>query len=139
MQFVKFGDTLHPADQETATAFIQAAEGTKFDVKEISNTRTAQQNKAIYAFLRELATNLNNAGFDLLSFPWREGIEIPWDLPLAKERLWIPVQKVVAKDSKGNPVERTRELTREQVDMVYQPLARKITGMGVECPPMGRE
>lgn len=133
MKFVKFGGALHPSDQETTAAFIEAAEGTHFEVKEVSNQRTARQNRAIYAFLRELSKNLNAAGFDLLSFPWKEGVEIPWSLELAKDRLWVPIQQVVTDKKK------TSELTTAEVDKVYQPLARKITGMGVECPPMGRE
>lgn len=133
MRFTKFCDSFHPADRASAEFFVDLPEGAELEVKLVSKTRTNAQNNAIHAFLRELSKNLNAAGFDLLSFPWKEGVEIPWSLELAKERLWVPIQQVVTDKKK------TSELTTAEVDKVYQPLARKISGMGVECPPMGKE
>jgi len=139
VRFVKTCGALMPADPESASWFIQIPEGIELEVKAVPNQRTARQNNAIHRWLRELASNLNSAGFDMRAFPFKDGIELPWSLETAKEFLWIPVQRAVCRDDEGNPVQRTSDLTTKQVDEVYNPLVRKISQMGVTCPPLGRE
>ena len=133
MRFIKFCGALHPTDEEAVSFWMQLPEGVEVQVKAVPNQRTARQNAALHCMLRDLAKVLNEAGFDMLSFPWREGVEIPWNMELCKERLWMPVQEVVTGKR------HTSDLTTKEVNDVYEPLARKISGMGVQVPPMGVE
>lgn len=132
MKFIKFCDSIQPADEEATIFLIDAAEGQEFLVKQILDQRTSKQNAAIHAFLRELGGTLTNHGYDFRAFPFKEGFEAPWTVDLAKEYLWLPVQKALALG------ERTSDLKTHEVDMVYQPLAKKISELGVACPPLGR-
>lgn len=133
MRFTKFAGTLHPADPEAVSWWMQLPEGAEIQVKAVPNQRTVRQNAALHCWLRDLAKSLNEAGFDMLTFPWKEGVEIPWSLDLAKERLWMPVQEVVTGKR------HTSDLTTKEVNDVYEPLARRIAQTGVQVPPMGVE
>jgi len=139
MRFTKTCDAILPADAEAVEFFVALPDGAELDVSAVPNQRTAKQNDAIHRWLREVSRRLNEAGYDMRSFPFKDGIELPWSLETAKEFLWMPVQRAICRDEKGGVVRRTRDLSTKQVDEVYGPLSRKILQMGVDVPPLGRE
>ena len=93
--------------------------------------RTAAQNNALHLYFKLLADDLNEAGFDQLTFPWKEGITLNWTPESVKEHLWKPVQKAIVKE------QATSKLKKEEVDEVYQTLARAMaekTGVTTSFP-----
>lgn len=133
MKFVKFCGTLLPVDDEAQAFWISLDEGAEVQVKAVPNQRTQKQNRAIHAFLRDLALQLNEAGMYIHVFPWKEGAEVEWKEQDTKSRLWIPLQEVITGKR------HTSDLESKEVDRVYQPLAKKIAEMGVRVPPLGIE
>jgi len=99
-------------------------------VEPIKKTRTSQQNRALHLYFTLLATELNNAGFDMRKVI-REGIDIPWSKDTVKEYLWRPVQKVMfGKKS-------TTQLKTTDIDKIFDVVNRHIgerTGVHVEFP-----
>ena len=93
--------------------------------------RTPQQNAAFWLYCTRLAEALNEAGFDMRSFPWKEGIDIPWNKQMVHDFLWIPVQEVMTTK------ESTTELNTVDVNEIYEVVNRHIaqtTGVSVEWP-----
>jgi len=56
-----------------------------------SKKRTLAQNASLHLYFEFLATELNNAGYDVLK-TLRHDIEIPWNATLIKELIWRKVQ-----------------------------------------------
>jgi hypothetical protein len=129
MMFTKLADTLHPADSEAFTWLMNAQEGDTIEVK--VGKRTSQQNNAIWKFCELLAAALNDSGFDMRTYPFREGLSIPFAKESVMETFWRPVQ--VAMLGKTS----TRELDRRDVNQVYEALDRAMServGVHVEFP-----
>ena len=97
----------------------------------MAGTRTPTQNAALHLWLTQLADALNEAGYDIKSFPWKDGIELPWDQHNAKERLWRPVQEAM----KGK--ESTTECTKTEYGDIYAALTRHLANIlpGFVPPP----
>jgi hypothetical protein len=129
VRFEKLADTLHPADSEALTWLMNAQEGDTIEVK--VGKRTSQQNNAIWKFCELLAAALNDAGFDMRTYPFREGLSIPFAKESVMETFWRPVQ--VAMLGKTS----TRELEKSEVNAIYEALDRansERTGVHVEFP-----
>jgi hypothetical protein len=129
MMFTKLADTLHPADSEAFTWLMNAQEGDTIEVK--VGKRTSQQNNAIWKFCELLAAALNDSGFDMRTYPFREGLSIPFTKESVMETFWRPVQ--VAMLGKTS----TRELEKSEVNAIYEALDRansERTGVHVEFP-----
>ena len=82
-------------------------------------TRTIPQNASLHLWFSELAEMLNQAGLDM-RVVLKPEIAIPWSAKSVKEMLWRPVQKVqLGKES-------TTALTTQEIDKVYEVLARHL-------------
>lgn len=81
--------------------------------------RTQQQNRALHKYFRALATDLNNAGWDMRR-TLKEGVSIPWNEDMVKEQLWKPIMRAMQEHIS------TTEMTTEDVDTVYQVLSRHL-------------
>jgi hypothetical protein len=97
----------------------------------MTGTRTTAQNAALHLWLTQLADALNEAGYDIKSFPWKDGIDLPWDQHNAKERLWRPVQEAM----KGK--ESTTQCTKTEYGDIYAALTRHLANIlpGFVPPP----
>lgn len=97
--------------------------------------RTDQQRKAIEVYCRDLAQALNDAGWDQRAVlaAMREGVELPWSQPRAKDVLWREVQQaMLGKES-------TTKLDPKEVSRVYETLNRwtsSTLGVGVPFPSL---
>ena len=96
--------------------------------------RTDSQNRALHTFFRRLASEMNNAGFELKSFFESKELDVPWNGDRVKDLIWRPIQEAML-DKKS-----TRKLTTEEVSQVYEVVTRKIaemTGVYVPFPTRG--
>ena len=120
LTFLRAFDQFVPADDQTIEWFINldTKEYVHFDIPD--NQRTAKQNSAIRVYCREVSEALNEAGYDMKSFPWKEGFALPWSEYTVMEYLWRQVQ--VAMTGK----ESSTKLDTKEVGQVYEVLARKL-------------
>jgi len=90
--------------------------------------RTNQQNKALHKYLQMLADRLNDAGLDMKK-TLKPEIDIPWNVELAKQYLWKPIQKaMIGKES-------TTKADRSEYTIVYETLNRHTAGrFGISLP-----
>ena len=92
----------------------------EIEVRHRAKQRTWTQSKALHVWCELLATELNNAGYDMTVFPWREGLELPWTKESVKEYLWRPVQQAMT-DKKS-----TTEISTVDPTVIHQALCRTI-------------
>ena len=101
---------------------------------ERADTRTGQQNKSLHVYCRELATALNDAGWEQRRFfseVVKPGMDIPWRQPTVKENIWRPVQLAITGQ---------RSSTRPRPDEylgIYETINRNLgqaTGVHVPWP-----
>lgn len=94
--------------------------------------RTLAQNNSIHLYLRQVATLLNEAGYDIIKTTkvMKKGVEIPWSGESAKEILWRFIQKSIT--SKHS----TKDLKKhEEIDLIYMTLNRFLAErLGIEPP-----
>lgn len=93
--------------------------------------RTLSQNAALHKYCELLAEALNDAGFDMRSFPWKEGVDIPWNKDMVKEYLWKPVMEVMTGKHS------TTEMNTVDPSEIYEVVNRHIaqtTGVQVDWP-----
>lgn len=91
-----------------------------FEVKELKQTRTRAQNRAMHLYFTQLADALNDIGFDMRK-TIRQDLAISWTGYGIKEYLWKPVQKALyGKKS-------TTQLTTDQLDKVFDIINREIS------------
>lgn len=135
LQFMRAfeGDVINiiPANKATAEAILGIPSHTTFTLILDPKVRTEKQQAAIEVYCRELAKALNESGYDMRNFPWKEGATVPWTQASVKDRLWRPIQEVML-DKKS-----TTKLDRAQVNQVYEVLARNMAercGVSVEFP-----
>jgi glycerol-3-phosphate dehydrogenase len=89
--------------------------------------RTLQQNKALHLFFEQVAEALNNAGLDMRKV-MKPTFDIPWMKETVKEYLWKTVQDwQLGKKS-------TTELTKQEIDVVYETLNQHLAKLGVHVP-----
>ena len=120
LTFLRAFDQFLPADDQTIEWFINldVKEYVTFEVPD--HQRTAKQNSAIRVYCREVSEVLNEAGFDMQSFPWKEGFKLPWSEYTVMEYLWRQVQ--IAMTGK----ESSTKLDTKEVNQVYEVLSRKL-------------
>ena len=91
------------------------------EARPVAVKRTPTQNASLHLWLRQLAESLNECGFDnVLDFPWREGMEIPWTEHMTKELLWRPVERAMF----GH--ESTTEAGKFDYGEIYETLCRGL-------------
>lgn len=79
--------------------------------------RSHKQNAALHVYLKMLADALNDAGFDMRK-ALKPSVDIAWNVDMAKEYLWRPIQKVVTgHKSSTKPV-------RSEYTEIYETLNR---------------
>jgi hypothetical protein len=131
VRFVYTLESIQPADAEAAEFFAGLQDGDHLDVQPVKHTRTSAQNRAIHKYCTMLADALSAAGVDMLTFPWREGLEIPFSQTSVKDLFWRPIQKAMLGTTS------TAGLETDQVDQVYRAVDRAVserTGVSVEFP-----
>lgn len=96
----------------------------------MDHQRTTQQNKALHLYFTHLSEALNEAGLDMRR-TLKPDVAIPWTSKNIKEFLWRPIQKAqLHKES-------TKELTKQDLDIVFETLNRHISekfGLTVPFP-----
>lgn len=103
-------------------------------VAKVSNMdlRTLAQNKALHLYLNMLFIELNNAGYSFTKVIRDERLykmDIDWNMELAKENLWKPIQKAVFNKKS------TTQLNKDEVTRVYDTLNRYTSDrMGISVP-----
>jgi len=93
--------------------------------------RSTSQNSAMWLYCEHLANALNEAGYEQKTFPWREGIEIPFTKHSVMECFWRPVMEHMADK------ESTTEQTTKDVMAVYEAVSRAMAmrvGVSVAWP-----
>jgi len=102
----------------------------EIDIKAKGKARTLKQNAALHMFLTNLANALNDAGLDMKRTLKHE-VDIPWSMPMAKEYLWKPMQKVVTGQ------ESTAKVKTVDYPLIYETLNRYMSdkfGISVQWP-----
>jgi hypothetical protein len=83
-------------------------------------TRTGNQNRALWLFYELLADELNNAGLDQRKV-LKETIEIPWTKQSIHDQLWIPIQKAMFSTESTTALSKSQE-----IDRVHEVLMRHL-------------
>ena len=96
--------------------------------------RTHQQQKAIEVYCRELADQLNAAGFEMKAFfeMTKGKIDIPWSQELVKEAIWKTVMSAMYPDKTS-----TTQMETDEVSKVFDVINRHVaetTGVSVMFP-----
>mgnify|MGYP001561749107 CR=1 FL=1 len=90
--------------------------------KTYSEQRTSQQNRAMHLLFTQIAEELNNRGIEQKTVVkiLEKYSTVPWNSTTVKELIWRTLQKsLLLKRS-------TTELTKEDVDQVFDVLNREI-------------
>ena len=97
----------------------------------VEKPKTKAQRDSFHVWLRLLADELNDGGFDqrIVFEALREGVERPWTLETCKENLWRPLQQAMVQKSF------TEDLNIKQHDEIYTILHRWLVSNGFPCPP----
>lgn len=107
--------------------FIRKNDGEIIEIKLKDNSRTARQNNALHAYFALVATELSQAGIDVVTFLKRP-VEIAFTPILVKEMLWRTCQKLTLNK------ESTKNLTTKEVNQVYDVMNRVLADRGVHVP-----
>jgi hypothetical protein len=86
-------------------------------MKKEDEKRSLKQNSALHKFFELLADELYISGLDIRR-TLKEDFEIPWNPILVKEIMWKGLQKAILNK------EHTADLTKKEVDQVYDVLNR---------------
>ena len=136
VRLVKFGDQLIPVDDTSAVWWSELKSGQKVELEVIktSSRRSTAQSNAMFLWCDWVAKVLNDAGYDQLHFPFKEGMEIPWTGKAVVTHLWkTTMAKMLEKRS-------TKEQTTVDVMDVHEALAKGLsTQLGIEPPPWPKE
>lgn len=98
----------------------------------VSNIRTGKnrslsQNSALHLFCSNLASAMNDAGFEFRSF-MNDGYAVPFSKQLVLDHMWRPVQKAVT----GH--ESTRKPEMAEYFLIYDVLNSKLADHGIHVP-----
>ena len=87
-----------------------------------NKSRTAQQQKAIEVYCRQVADALNDAGYDKVAFykAVQSKIKLPWTQESVKSEIWKVVQKAMLKKSS------TTQLTKHEVSDIYETINARV-------------
>ena len=92
--------------------------------------RTYRQNRTIHLLFRQMATALNEAGFEI-SHPFKPDLEIPWSEHSVKELLYRPIITSYFKVDRSSLLD-TAQLS-ESMDILVDAVNRN-TGVLVNIP-----
>ena len=92
--------------------------------------RTYRQNRTIHLLFRQMATALNDAGFEI-SHPFKPDLEIPWSEHSVKELLYRPIISSYFKIDRSSLLD-TAQLS-ESMDILVDAVNRN-TGVMVNIP-----
>ena len=81
--------------------------------------RTSLQNRSLHLFFTLLATELNDAGYDMKKV-LKPSIDISWTKENVKEYIWKPVQEAM------NLKKSTTELTTKELQEVWEVINRHL-------------
>jgi len=95
--------------------------------EKVSDKRTLKQNAALHVYFGLVAETLNLAGLDMRAVLKPE-IQIPWSIMSVKEYMWRPIQKIQLQKNS------TTELTKRDIDLVYDTMNRALAEHGVHEP-----
>ena len=93
--------------------------------------RTLLQNKALHVYFDQLATALNDAGWEMKKVLEEKAVDIPWSGPRVKEVLWRPIQEALTGKHS------TTEINTVDPTEIYAVLDRHLSekfGVHVEWP-----
>jgi len=110
---------------------LEKGEFVRYELHRSSNRRTDKQNRALWKACELLGDALNDAGFDMKTFPFKEGVDVPWDKEQVKKRLFNPIM-----EAKTDKTTSTR-LTKQEVSEIWEILVRhiaQVTGVTVPFP-----
>lgn len=85
--------------------------------------RSEKQNAALHTYCRQLASDLNDAGYDCEALFTRKSTPSPFTEHVIKEHVWKPIQEAMYGEAK------TSRLTPEQVGNVYRVVSKKMGEM----------
>lgn len=94
--------------------------------------RTSTQNKCIHKLCTQLATALNDGGFEVKTF-FKEGYAVPFTPELVKENIWRTLQIAVTGKTS------TTELERQECGEVYEVLNLNMAERGIYVPWPSKE
>lgn len=100
--------------------------GATIELKQVKQTRSSQQNRALHLFFTFCSESLNDAGFE---FQYRGlkgmDIEIPWTPELFKEMVWKPIQVTLF------DITSTTKITTAQINTILDVLIRHFAKLGL--------
>ena len=122
-------------DHNTAKFFIAYIEDqVKQDIDRVYTIqrmdRTYRQNRTIHLLFRQMATALNEAGFEIIH-PFKPDLEIPWSEYSVKELLYRPIITSYFKVDRSSLLD-TAQLS-ESMDILVDAVNRN-TGVIVNIP-----
>ena len=94
-------------------------------------TRSVKQNNALHLLFRQIAEELNNAGYTRPQ-PWGK-MEVPYSEVAVKEMFYVPIIDKVYKKQHSSELD-TKELS-ESVEVLLDALAQN-TGIAMQMPQM---
>jgi hypothetical protein len=94
-------------------------------------TRSVKQNNALHLLFRQIAEELNNAGYTR-PHPWGK-MEVPYSEVAVKEMFYVPIIDKVYKKQHSSELD-TKELS-ESVEVLLDALAQN-TGIAMQMPQM---
>ena len=132
------GQSWQVVDKNTADFFIayiqdQVEQGIEraYSIKKMD--RTYRQNNALHLLFRNMASALNDAGFEI-SHPFKPDLEIPWSEHSVKDLLYRPIIISYFK------VERSSLLNTEQLSESMEILVDAVNrNTGIHCPIPSQE
>jgi len=112
--------------------YINANKDTELTFSVVKGNRTARQNNALHAYCREVAMQMDARGLDMREV-LKPTFEITPTMQLVKDHIWKPVQEKVTGHTS------TTQLTTDEVDTVYQVIAKHLATKFDITVPFGRE
>lgn len=124
---IKNGELVPVGGEYLWEEFLGKNDGEIVEIKLKDNSRTARQNNALHAYFSLVATELAQAGIDVVTFLKRP-VEIAFTPTLVKEMLWRTCQKLTLNK------ESTKNLTTKEVNEVYEVMNRVLADRGIHVP-----
>jgi hypothetical protein len=119
LKFQRICDQLCPADDEAAELYASMENGDSVEVTlVVERRRTGTQNNCMWKWCAMLADALNAAGYNVLTFPWKEGAEIDFDKNIVNRKMWVPVQEAMTGHTS------TKDPTTVDYQAIYAALSR---------------
>ena len=125
---IKIYDFSIPEDFSNFFGYVSylKEKGATVELKEIKQTRSWRQNRALHLFFQFCADSLNNAGFEFC-YRGLKGmdLEIPWNGDLFKNMVWRPIQITLF------DFESTTKLKTAEINQILDILTRHFASMGL--------